>query len=591
MFQCSASCFKMPTNNIAIMKKITILALSLSMIAAIPSCKDDDEPTVAPTSTVTIDKDILSAGISAEMKSSVIEVPIDCDGEWTATFAKGTEWADILDWEVTYNGKQTLLITVDENNTGAARTAILYVANSDGEVQEITLHQKATGDDNGSGEAFAKSGLGTGIDYDYVLNTKGIAARSAASVEPLKFEPTKVHKNNNIFNFKTIEKLQNKMDDPLSANAYVEAEYKLADLEAKFFDKSIAQDKLLDVSLTMGLEFGPIEFRANGQYTAKKKESRAKLDYTIVRYAPMYNVYIGTSDLIDYAIDPMHNDFDPAKFAESSKKINIVIDRYKLINSQKNVKNLNENGLTAAQQTVIDNMWYKYGGMNDLCGLFSNGFCRRYNELYQAIMTTEDGLVDDKAAQTALRAIDNEYGPFFISGGDYGGSLTMTCRLDTTLLKGSDSLVGTIAANVMECFNLEGSVTYMASGLETLRESEAKFYIYGGNANETANGFLAALTGGNATALDKWQSILNGWVNSMWSSDKSPEKSQAAPISYTISPIWMLFADPEVQKYAQDYFIATYRERNIEAYLGIMKGEYKFGADALLDFESEAYKN
>ncbi len=570
------------------MKKTTLF-LAAAILLGFSSCKDDDEPEAIESSTVTIDKDILSAGIAAEMKSSILEVPIDCNGEWTATFDKGTDWADILDWQVTYNGKQTLTITVDENNTGVARTAVLCIANSDGEIQEITLHQKGTGDDNGSGEAFSKSGLGTGIDYDYVLNIKGIAARAGASTQPLKFEPTKIHLNNNIFNFKTIEKLQSQKDDPLSGNAYVESEIRLADLEAKFFDKSIMQDKSLDVSITMGLEFGPIAFSANGHYTAKKKESRARLDYTVVRYAPMYNVYLGSADLVDYATDPMHNDFDPEKFAESAKKINTVIDRYKLINSQKKPKNLNENGLTAAQQKVIDNMWYKYGGMNDFCGIFSNGFCKRYNELYQAIMATEDGEIDHKAAQTALRAIDNEFGPFFISGGDYGGSLTMNCQLDTTLLNGKDSLGGTIAANIAGCFELEGNVEYMASGTEVMRQSNAKFYIYGGKANATADGLLATLNGGSATNLDRWQTILHDWLYSMWSEDMSPKKSEAAPISYTISPIWILFADPEVQKYAQDYFVATYRERNIEAYLGIMKGEYKFGANALLDFESEAY--
>jgi hypothetical protein len=39
----------------------------------------------------------------------------------------------------------------------------------------------------------------------------------------------------------------------------------------------------------------------------------------------------------------------------------------------------------------------------------------------------------------------------------------------------------------------------------------------------------------------------------------------------------MLFSYPEIQEYAQEYFLKKYKSRGIYGYFGIMNGEYEGG--------------
>ena len=181
--------------------------------------------------------------------------------------------------------------------------------------------------------------------------------------------------------------------------------------------------------------------------------------------------------------------------------------------------------------------------------------------------------IDTKKADATLNAIDNEYGPFFIAGGDYGGAMIMHCDIDTMALAGRDTLSGEMSAEFAGMFEVEGSFYYTTEGYTLLRNSNTRIYIYGGNANETADKMLGFITGGNATDLNKWQGTMKDWISSMYSpAGNEPKLSEAAPISYTITPIWTLFRDPDVQEYVQNYFLKKYASRGINAYFGIMNG-------------------
>jgi len=570
------------------MKKLTyILAAALTMLAY-SACKDDDDPKDNPgtddttPSVVSIDQGLLDAGITVSKNSNIAELPINCDGEWHITMAKETDWAQILEWQVKYEGKQTLSIVIDENNTGAARSTTLKVSDSEGNTQTITLHQVGQSDSNGSGETFAGQGLGTGIDYDYVLNTKAIATRLQSGAEPMTFEPTKVHKLNNIFNITAIQALQKKGTYPLKASAYVESPIKMADMQAQLFDSSVVQKKTLSVELTLDLQFGPIEFSASGSYLSTKDESRAKINYVIERYVPMYNVYLSPAELGSYA--DMHGADDEENLDAQFEEIDRLISRYITINKKKKVA-VGSDGLTDAQREEIDEMYDALTYANDFAGIYSTNFTKRLNELYTALAVkskTKTPNVDK--ATTILKAIDADYGPFFIAGGDFGGSLAMNCIIDTMYLEGAAKLSGELAGGVGGMFEVHGKFQYDEDGTNLLRDSDLDLHIYGGNANETADRMMAAVTGGSATDLHQWQYIMQDWITSMWSeSGDNPIQSQAAPISYTIAPIWEAIENTTVKQFAKDFFIKEYQSRNIELYFGYMNGEYKLSAYDLLN--------
>lgn len=53
----------------------------------------------------------------------------------------------------------------------------------------------------------------------------------------------------------------------------------------------------------------------------------------------------------------------------------------------------------------------------------------------------------------------------------------------------------------------------------------------------------------------------------------------------------MLFSYPEIQEYAQQYFMEKYKDRGIYGYFGIMKGEREGGqAEEASNLESDFWK-
>ena len=547
------------------------------------SCKEDDE-----VSAPTVDNEFVTRGIEIDMNSTILSVPVACDGMWTAVLEKGTRWARIQEWQVSYKGAKTLRITVDANTTGADRKTVLKIGDSEGNLTRINLRQTPR-DDNSSGLEFSGKRLGTGIDYDYALNVKLNANRTGKQEE---FEPTRIHKENNIFNIEAIEGWIR--DGDMQKSAYVEAVIPVASLEASLMDSSVVQYKHLDVALTLGVEFGPVEFRAHGNYNSTKSESRAIVDYTIVRNCPMYNVYLSPAEISAFANDAKYNHVDwdaiDAAYAQIDELIEFYVDKNQKARRKPKV---NEWGLTEAQEEEIADMEDQVNYLFDYANVISSSFTGRLNELYNAITKplNRGREIDTAKADATLNALDNEYGPFFIAGGDYGGNLVMHCEIDTMYLLGTTTFGGKLSAQFAGLFDLEGQFNYTDSGYTLLRDSHTKIDIVGGTGNDTADAMLACVTGGNATDLAKWQNILKEWIASMYSpSGDQPNKSQAAPIRYVITPIWMLFRDPVVQQYAQEYFMEKYADRGIYGYFGIMNGTLNPGATETLNTSSEFWQ-
>ena len=560
--------------------KLLRLLIPCAIILGLASCTKDD-----PGNFLDITEELKVQGVETDMQSAIIEVPVKAVGKWFAGIDENADWVSIVHPALEYDGSQTLRLAFDENRTGADRKTTLYFFDSNDQMTEVVVRQfynfEGEAPTNGSGEAFADKGLGCGIDYDYLLDTKSIkkravledakvAAGTIKEEERTQFEPTKVKKNNNIFNISRLEELIE--TSRIRRSAYTETVIELADLQAQMLDSSLVQDKSANLKLTLKVAFGPISFQASAGYESEKKEGRAFVDYTIVRHAPMYNVVLSEAEIGTYAEDYMAGEMPSAEEIKAQlANIATMRQNYLDLNASQG-----REGLTAAQQKKI-NMLYDLVGRPTFDNVFSTAFSRLYWDLYSAVAEE-----DFERADKVMNNIDNYYGPFYISGGDYGGAIVCHAQVDTMRMKGSATVTGDLQGGMQGVFQVTGKFTYTEDGWDAMHHSNCKFYIYGGNANQTASDLWAICMGSDPDDLQKWQKTLKAWVDSMYSpTDNSPLMSKASPLSWNCVPVWTLFFDYDTQLYAQEWFLSHYADRGIYEYLGIMKGDKEITPEQL----------
>lgn len=572
------------------LNKTLAAAAMLTAAAVLFSCQKEDTP-----STVNVDKELVAHGVETDMQSAVKEVPVKCDGEWHVTVTQSKpHWLRIEGWQVVYKGNATLTLIIDENLTKVDREATLRITNNVGDlVQTITVTQfynyKGEAPTNGSGQAFADKGLGTALAYDYALNLKQMV-----TMNPNEYQASKVHLLNNVLNFARIEDWMNR--GIMQKSTYVEAPIPVSNLQAVLLDSCLVQSKSLSVGMDLGVEFGPLTVSGHGEYNSAKDESRAHVDYSIIRRAPMYNVYLSPAELSAFASDARYNkvdfDADDAAFAQ----IDETILRYQRYNQRTKKTNLNYRGLTEDQEIEVSNMEASINLRYDHAGVYSTAFNERYNELYNAIVRRKNQgkEVNMEELEPILGALDSEFGPFIIAGGDYGGSMFLHCEIDTMKMVGNADFTAQMSAEFAGIGNFTGKLVYTEDGYNLLRDSNTDIQILGGSANETADKMLDCITSGNATDLGNWQQLLMEWVQSMYSNGSpdqpfsgTPNVSKAVPISFTVTPIWTFIREAEIQKYVKDYFMAAYKERGIGNYFGIMEGSDNPGAENFMNL----YKN
>ena len=534
------------------------------------SCqKTDPDPNYNKKEAKTI-AEWVKEGVEVDMQSHVVEMNINADGDWMAVTDPDNDWLTFNNHEIIHHGPRQLLLLIDENRTEIDRKSVLYLEDKSGEIFEIPVRQNynfnGEAPTNGSGQAFANNGVGCGVDYDYVLDTRGIAKRNALEDariangdmkedERTRFAPTKVKKNNPIFNVTRIERLME--NGKLGPQAYVEAEIPYVDLQAQLMDSTVVQDKSLDVKLELGLSYGCIEFVAGATYSSKATEQRRKMDYTIIRNSPIYNVTISEAEVASYAESAM---LDEMKDYEAGlAQIEAKIQAY--------YKQNGKESLTKVQQKIIDSAYDKLERPT-FDGVFASSFGNAYWDLYAAVAEEDEAAID-----AAMTRFDNYYGPFYISGGDFGGSMTIHAVISDLSMEGYVQAGGNLDGDVGGAFKVHGEFSYSEMGMTLLRNSDARFYIYGGDANKVADIMWGVMNGDEPTNRDAWTEAIQYWISTMYSDNGSVDGSMAAPISFIITPLWNLFWDKDMQVTAQKWFMEKYKSRGIEEYFGIMSGE------------------
>ena len=547
-----------------------IFAIAVAAIGVLAvSCKKDSDPEYEAKKAKTL-SDWVKEGVEVDMQSHVIELDVKANGEWFAVSDPDTDWMALNDHIITYNGPRRLLLCIDENRTEIDRKSVIYVEDAKGNTYEIPVRQNYNFNGepptNGSGQAFADSGVGCGIDYDYVLDTRGIAKRNALEdariankemkeEERTQFSPTKVKKNNPIFNISRIERLIE--SGKLGPQAYVETEIPFVDLYASLMDSTVVQDKELSLSLELGISFGVIEFVAGATYSSQSSEQRQKMDYTIIRNSPIYNVVISEAEIGSYAEDAMFE--EQKNYDKGLAEIQQKIQNYYKANGKEE--------LTKVQQKIINGMYNKLD-----CPTFDNvmasSFSKMYWDLYAAVAEE-----DEKKINAAMNKIDDYYGPFYISGGDFGGAMTIHAVVDNISMQGYVEAGGNLDGEAAGMFKVHGEFTYSSNGMDLLRKANARFYIYGGDANYVSDQMTGIMFGEDPTDRDAWTQAIQYWISTMKTGNEYTENSKAAPISFIITPVWNLFWDSDVQLVAKEWFIKKYESRGIKDYLGIIDGE------------------
>lgn len=555
------------------MKKVTqtaFLVAAVAMGTLAVSCKKTPNPDPDPQNTAKTIAEWVKEGIEVDMQSHVVELDVKADGEWVAVSDPDMKWLALNNHDVILTGNRKLLLLIDENRTEVDRKSTLYVEEQNGgKVYEIPVRQNynfnGEAPTNGSGQAFANNGVGCGVDYDYVLDTRGIAKRNALEdariangtmkeEDRTQFAPTKVKKNNPIFNVARIERLME--NGKLGPQAYVEAEIPYVDLMTQMMDSTVIQDKSLDIKLELGISYGCIEFVAGATYSSKSTEQRQKLDYTIIRNAPIYNVVISEAEVAQYAEDAMLE--EQTNYEAGLKKIEEKKQSYYAMNGKET--------LTKVQQKIIDGM-YNALMRPTFDGVFSASFGDAYWDLYDAVANG-----DAEKIEKAMIRFDDSYGPFYISGGDFGGAMTIHAVLDNMSMEGYVQAGGNLSADFGGAFKVSGEFTYTSNGMDLLRKTNARFYIYGGDAIGTSGRLNNILMGEDPTNRDAWSEALDYWVQTMYSNNGSVDGSKAAPISFNVTPLWSLFWDADMRQVAMDWFMEKYKDRGIEEYFGIMNG-------------------
>lgn len=578
------------------------------------SCKsDEDTVDEGKISTVTVESGIVANGVRAEMKSAVVELPVQCDGEWFALLGFGQsdtpDWVRIQKWQAVYEGNQTLLIAFDQNLTGYDRKTTLTLANSAGQITKVPIVQTYTFDgkapDNSSGQVFANKGVGYGMDYNYLLDTKGIRYRNVQEQlkinsgqmkesDVTKFNAMAVTGLNNLFNISQIEKLmiaQTGKPAELQPSAYVETPIELADLEIGMLDSALVQDKTIDFSLTIGISLGPIEFEASASYIGQKKESRSYVDYNLVRNAPMYDVRLSPSEISTYAALPKNRMYDEDALDAFDAQVESQINKFKRTNKRTRVPEdeLNEDGLTEDQQNIIDGMYLNDDTGFDFGSVYSTGFSKAYSRLIRAISLNVNAKkplpINETLANQVCQQLNDLYGPFIIARAQFGGALILTARVDTMRLEGQVTAKGKIDGEALGMFKVTGDFTYTENGFNNMRNIGAKFYIFGGDANNTADALSNLLASDKPDCREEWFDAMSHWWQSMKADDGG---SHAEPISYTVVPIWTIFTEPEIADYVRKWFLDKYQDRGIYEYLDII--EEKPNPKTAVDILSKEYE-
>lgn len=535
--------------------------LMCGLCLGVASCSDDDDNNTDGVKAISlsIDKTIAARGVSTDVHSAIVKIPVESDGAWQAWIVEDVDWV-YLENETFQDGNQTLSLVFEENHSEVDRNATLRIVTDDGEKTDVKVTQtqlwngQAPG--NSSAQWFGDNGLGRGVNYVYMF--EGDEERNHNS----KFSPSSMTLTNPIFNWAKIVELQGKSGSDgkkvLSADAYVENTLETINYEDVMHDSLVHGKDSIGVTFDLSISFGFVEFEGHGEYKAKEAKEGMKLNYLISRSATVYEAFTSPAELAQTANDlGGESEVTDEQLEEQEQKIQKKEANYKKQNQLKYKRDkkatpeqLDPDYLEPWQQEVIDKEYEKLG-VPDYAGIFSKSFGRLYFNLHRAIQSG-----NEQRTMALLEKLDSDYGPVFVGRGWYGGSINMRILVDKDSIDTNGKFSGTLAGGVGNMFHIEGAITYQEEALRYVRNSEAFISVYGGEAVVAGNELTAHFNSNAATDRNHLLKILEKWGDSL--KERVDDKGKAVPSKAVLQDmqlvgIWTLFDEEDVAKKVRDY--------------------------------------
>ena len=535
-----------------------VCGLGMGVVA----CSDDDDSTEDATKAISlsVDKTIVTRGVTTDVHSAIVDVPVKSDGDWQAWLSNDVEWVGLLENKVFYTGDKTLRLFFDENRTGHDRSTMLRIVTDDGDATDVKVTQTQLWNgetpSNNSAQWFGDNGLGRGLNYEYLF--EGDTAQNHKS----KFNPNSMTLTNPIFNWAGITELQGKTGPDgkklLSADAYVENRLEQINFEDLMRDSLVHGKDSIGIKFDLELSFGFVEFEAHGAYKAKENKDAVKLNYLISRSATCYEVFSSPTELALVANDlGGESEVSDEELEAQEAKILKKEANWKKQNQMKykrmkgaTPEQLDPDYLEPWQEEAIAKA-YDELGVPDYAGIFSKSFGRLYFKLNRAV---ERG--DDAAVETLLDKLDSDYGPVFVGRGWFGGSINLCVSVDKDSIDTDGTFTGALAGGVNNMLHIEGEISYMEEATRFVRNSESKIAVYGGNAMETGNELASHFSSDSPTDRNHLLSILTKWGDSLLETKDDNGKSvpsKAAMQAMQLTGIWTLFENEEVANVVKNY--------------------------------------
>lgn len=536
-----------------------VCSLGMGMVA----CSDDDDDNngiEVKAINLSVDPTLKSRGITVDVHSAVVEVPVKCDGEWQAYITDDVDWAQLSGNTVFHEGDETLMLFIEENHFKIDRNTTLRIITNNGDMTDIKVTQTQLWNgevpENSSAQWFGNNGLGRGLNYTYMFEGDSTLHNTTT------FNPNEVTMLNPVFNWSAIVELQGKTGDDgkklLSADAYVENTLEQITFDDLMRDSLVHGKDSIGIRFDLEISFGFVEFEAHGAYKAKENKDAVKLNYLISRKATVYEVFTSPAELALKANElGGESEVDDKTFDKQLAAIERREANFKKINQATYKKDpnatpeqLDPDYLTPWQQTTLAKE-YDLLGMPDYAGIFSPSFGKLYFKLNRAVQKD-----DKKSLQSLLEKLDSDYGPLFVGRGWFGGSLNMRIVVDKDSIDTDGSFEGSLAGGVNNIFHIEGDIKYMEEATRYVRNSDALIAVYGGNAVQTGNELAQHFSSDAATNRQHLLGILERWGASLMETKDDNGKSvpsKAAMQAMQLIGIWTLFEDEDVAKAVRDY--------------------------------------
>lgn len=439
-----------------------------------------------------------------------VTVPINTNGEWTATLSDDCDWAEVT--ESTGKGDKQLKIEVDYLNPifeEADRMATLTVT-AGNKVQVIRIRQYV-GLEDGVNEAYLDK---TGFNDLYL--TRGLGFGFNIAPTPQKVTLTRnaiidnASLNNLVKNNESFKNIIRESTDPSIIG------------KAGPTEKFHKDSQHLGITASINVTYGLFTLDISGSYNMGQKNDNQQYKFYSGYTVPRVMALLNAPDLEAVAND---------------ESLNTLAFTKGFMNTRADV----------IEQFEEDSQNSSYSSDQRLLTKGDSATWEKYDDL-----------------MFVLHELDKKYGAAYVSSATLGGSLVMEISCDTSAVKDTTKVHGEITTEITNGLlhvDAHVSADYAKSAEDLLKNGIYSFSVKGGTPT-TQMGINDAM-GISQAKIDFYniQNKISDWINSIPNKLESEEAYEnIAVYEQGLAPIWGLFPR-KYRNVIRGYFIYAYKGR------------------------------